>query len=261
MSHTDPSRVPLTGALRARSFALPPAGGARGRPAADVTSGEKAAAARGGAQARGAWGAAAPRMRRGRRRSGRGRDRGGGGARAPTPPLAARARPPARRAPPPPPPRAGAGNAAAAAPPRRCGPAAPAGGGGAPGLPLSAAGPPARLPARPARPGGTMQAQPLLYEFFSEENAPKWRGLLVPALKKVRGGRGPAPRERLRGSVGAVPQRRRPPRWEPRLARRGDAVTDGAVQIKPCEGHASPVPPQHGATPAVLPRVSACLPW
>ncbi|XP_065586206.1 son of sevenless homolog 1 isoform X1 [Cyrtonyx montezumae] len=30
-----------------------------------------------------------------------------------------------------------------------------------------------------------MQAQPLLYEFFSEENAPKWRGLLVPALKKV----------------------------------------------------------------------------
>ena len=32
-----------------------------------------------------------------------------------------------------------------------------------------------------------MQAQPLLYEFFSEENAPKWRGLLVPALKKVRG--------------------------------------------------------------------------
>ncbi|KAI6071565.1 Son of sevenless-like protein 1 [Aix galericulata] len=31
-----------------------------------------------------------------------------------------------------------------------------------------------------------MQAQPLLYEFFSEENAPKWRGLLVPALKKDR---------------------------------------------------------------------------
>uniref|UniRef100_A0A8U8AQS9 Uncharacterized protein n=1 Tax=Geospiza parvula TaxID=87175 RepID=A0A8U8AQS9_GEOPR len=30
-----------------------------------------------------------------------------------------------------------------------------------------------------------MQAQALLYEFFSEENAPKWRGLLVPALKKV----------------------------------------------------------------------------
>ncbi|XP_053878274.1 son of sevenless homolog 1 isoform X2 [Malaclemys terrapin pileata] len=30
-----------------------------------------------------------------------------------------------------------------------------------------------------------MQAPPLLYEFFSEENAPKWRGLLVPALKKV----------------------------------------------------------------------------
>uniref|UniRef100_A0A8C3IKA3 SOS Ras/Rac guanine nucleotide exchange factor 1 n=1 Tax=Chrysemys picta bellii TaxID=8478 RepID=A0A8C3IKA3_CHRPI len=31
-----------------------------------------------------------------------------------------------------------------------------------------------------------MQAPPLLYEFFSEENAPKWRGLLVPALKKDR---------------------------------------------------------------------------
>ncbi|XP_066481412.1 son of sevenless homolog 1 isoform X2 [Tiliqua scincoides] len=30
-----------------------------------------------------------------------------------------------------------------------------------------------------------MQAPPLQYEFFSEENAPKWRGLLVPALKKV----------------------------------------------------------------------------
>lgn len=30
-----------------------------------------------------------------------------------------------------------------------------------------------------------MQAQPLPYEFFSDENAPKWRGLLVPALKKV----------------------------------------------------------------------------
>lgn len=30
-----------------------------------------------------------------------------------------------------------------------------------------------------------MQAQQLPYEFFSEENAPKWRGLLVPALKKV----------------------------------------------------------------------------
>uniref|UniRef100_A0A803TV27 SOS Ras/Rac guanine nucleotide exchange factor 1 n=1 Tax=Anolis carolinensis TaxID=28377 RepID=A0A803TV27_ANOCA len=30
-----------------------------------------------------------------------------------------------------------------------------------------------------------MQAPPLQYDFFSEENAPKWRGLLVPALKKV----------------------------------------------------------------------------
>lgn len=33
---------------------------------------------------------------------------------------------------------------------------------------------------------GKMQAVPLQYEFFSEENAPKWRGLLVAALKKVR---------------------------------------------------------------------------
>ena len=36
-----------------------------------------------------------------------------------------------------------------------------------------------------------MQAQQLPYEFFSEENAPKWRGLLVPALKKVRSARDP----------------------------------------------------------------------
>lgn len=39
-----------------------------------------------------------------------------------------------------------------------------------------------------------MQAQQLPYEFFSEENAPKWRGLLVPALKKVRSTRDPASR-------------------------------------------------------------------
>lgn len=92
-------------------------------------------------------------------------------------------------------------NAAAAASPRRCGPAGGGGGGGPPGLlvrgrpalpprPFLHAEPgppcPARRPER-AGPGGTMQAQPLLYEFFSEENAPKWRGLLVPALKKVRG--------------------------------------------------------------------------
>ncbi|KAL0621021.1 hypothetical protein AAY473_009348 [Plecturocebus cupreus] len=37
-----------------------------------------------------------------------------------------------------------------------------------------------------------MQAQQLPYEFFSEENAPKWRGLLVPALKKVRSTPDPA---------------------------------------------------------------------
>ena len=38
-----------------------------------------------------------------------------------------------------------------------------------------------------------MQAQQLPYEFFSEENAPKWRGLLVPALKKVRSTRPRSP--------------------------------------------------------------------
>ncbi|XP_060042870.1 son of sevenless homolog 1 isoform X3 [Erinaceus europaeus] len=32
-----------------------------------------------------------------------------------------------------------------------------------------------------------MQAPPPPYDFFCEENAPKWRGLLVPALKKVQG--------------------------------------------------------------------------
>lgn len=50
-------------------------------------------------------------------------------------------------------------------------------------LPGPAAAAAAPLPAQ-RRPGGTMQAQQLPYEFFSEENAPKWRGLLVPALKK-----------------------------------------------------------------------------
>lgn len=54
-----------------------------------------------------------------------------------------------------------------------------------------------------------MQAQPLLYEFFSEENAPKWRGLLVPALKKVGEGPGTAWRRAagrpagLKGEIGA----------------------------------------------------------
>uniref|UniRef100_A0A672NJ58 Uncharacterized protein n=1 Tax=Sinocyclocheilus grahami TaxID=75366 RepID=A0A672NJ58_SINGR len=29
-----------------------------------------------------------------------------------------------------------------------------------------------------------MQAAPFQYDFYSEENAPKWRGLLVPSLNK-----------------------------------------------------------------------------
>lgn len=33
-----------------------------------------------------------------------------------------------------------------------------------------------------------MQQAPQPYEFFSEENSPKWRGLLVPALRKVSAG-------------------------------------------------------------------------
>lgn len=58
-----------------------------------------------------------------------------------------------------------------------------------------------------------MQAQQLPYEFFSEENAPKWRGLLVPALKKVRSAGDPASRlQPLRG-------RRAGPGW----ARAGEA--------------------------------------
>lgn len=56
-----------------------------------------------------------------------------------------------------------------------------------------------RPPPAPRRPAGTMQAQQLPYEFFSEENAPKWRGLLVPALKKV-GARNSLPGRSPRGA-------------------------------------------------------------
>lgn len=86
--------------------------------------------------------------------------------------------------------------------------AAPRGGRAVRGLwpfsaPRAAAPPPAQR-----RPAGTMQAQQLPYEFFSEENAPKWRGLLVPALKKV-GARNPlpgrSPRGARRGQGGGAP--------------------------------------------------------
>lgn len=52
--------------------------------------------------------------------------------------------------------------------------------------PLAAPEPAAAAPSRARGTGGTMQAQQLPYEFFSEENVSKWRGLLVSALKKVR---------------------------------------------------------------------------
>lgn len=47
---------------------------------------------------------------------------------------------------------------------------------------------PAASPHRVRDGASRMQAPPLQYEFFSEENAPKWRSLLVVALKKVRRG-------------------------------------------------------------------------
>lgn len=94
--------------------------------------------------------------------------------------------------------------------------------GGAAAL-LRAASPPprgsgARLPPppppRPEVPGGTMQAQPLPYEFFSDENAPKWRGLLVPALKKVSArGTPPPAATRARAPGRAGPGRRGARDW------------------------------------------------
>lgn len=36
-----------------------------------------------------------------------------------------------------------------------------------------------------------MQPPPQPYEFFGEENGPKWRGLFVPALRKVSAGGAP----------------------------------------------------------------------
>ena len=84
-----------------------------------------------------------------------------------------------------------------------------------------------------------MQQAPQPYEFFSEENSPKWRGLLVSALRKVsagaraaagplgrcrgRGGRqaggarGPRPLGRSYGELHALPAlgARRPSTFSP----------------------------------------------
>lgn len=51
-----------------------------------------------------------------------------------------------------------------------------------------------------------MQQAPQPYEFFSEENSPKWRGLLVSALRKVSAGARAA--LGAEGGAGAAAERR-----------------------------------------------------
>lgn len=92
------------------------------------------------------------------------------------------------------------------------------------------------LPAQ-RRPGGTMQAQQLPYEFFSEENAPKWRGLLVPALKKVRSARDPAsPLQPLRGRRAGLLQGWEAGRTRGRLSSRSHRLPERTAHAErlPC---------------------------
>lgn len=73
-----------------------------------------------------------------------------------------------------------------------------------------------------------MQQAPQPYEFFSEENSPKWRGLLVSALRKVSAGaRAAAGAE---GGAGAAAERRLSP-----AAGRGGRVGWGLPGLGPCE--------------------------
>lgn len=81
----------------------------------------------------------------------------------------------------------------------------------------------------------TMQAAQQQYDFFSDDNAAKWRGLLVPALDKVTPERGPL--------VAYFPFRGPGP--SRRVRRHGSLVTSQQQQHRP-EGHRG-VPWWYGA--------------
>lgn len=90
------------------------------------------------------------------------------------------------------PPSLGERPPAGAAPERSAGAAARAGGGGRGEARRGGPRPACQATGAGLRCGGAaagaMQQTPQPYEFFSEENSPKWRGLLVPALRKVSAG-------------------------------------------------------------------------